>query len=112
MEDSLEPLRLVVPDTGERSWIIDSQSPPPRVLVVDDEALIRWSICETLSDLGCAVLEAGDGETALRMLMDTAPGVDVIVLDYRLPDSDGLGLLSAIRRLAPGSQVIMMSAYG
>jgi len=91
---------------------MERKSPELRVLVVDDEALIRWSIVETLTDLGCSVIEAGDGEGALRTLTDASKPVDVIVLDYRLPDSDNLTLLSTIRRVAPASQVIMMTAYG
>jgi DNA-binding NtrC family response regulator len=82
------------------------------VLVVDDEALIRWSIVETLTDLGCSVVEAGDAESALRTLAAQSKPVDVILLDYRLPDSDNLTLLSTIRRMAPASQVIMMTAFG
>lgn len=81
------------------------------VLVVDDEPLIRWSLAETLGDGGCDVLEAADGHTALQMLKETPTPVDVIMLDYRLPDSESLDLLSAIRRLSPVSQVVLMTAF-
>ena len=83
-----------------------------RVLVVDDEPLIRWSIAETLLDCGYEVSEAVDGQTALRVLTDAPAPIDVVVLDYRLPDSDDLNLLSAIRRISPKSQVILMTAFG
>lgn len=89
---------------------MDGKNRPPCVLVVDDEILLRWSIGETLSALGFTVIEAGDGETALAALSAATPP-DVIVLDYRLPDSNSLGLLATIRRLAPVSPIIMMSAY-
>ncbi len=102
----------IVPETDEGRWNMSRIPGHPRVLIVDDEALIRWSISETLSDAGCTVLEAGDGESALRVLADATAPVDVIVLDYRLPDSDSLNLLATIRRLSPASQVIMMTAYG
>ena len=92
--------------------IMEKKSPALRVLVIDDEALIRWSIVETLTDLGYSVVEAGDGNSALRTLDDASKPIDVILLDYRLPDSDSLTLLSTIRRRAPTSQVIMMTAYG
>lgn len=85
---------------------------PLRVLVVDDEALIRWSVSETLADNGHVVLEAADGQGALSTLMNHVPSVDVVVLDFRLPDSNDLGLLSRIRQLSPDSQVILMTAYG
>lgn len=81
-----------------------------RVLIVDDEPLIRWSLAETLTELGHTVTEAGDGASALTSLSENAP--DVIVLDYRLPDSSDLSLLRMIRQLAPGSAVIMMTAFG
>ncbi len=86
---------------------------PPRlrVLVVDDEALIRWSLSETLSESGHQVQEAADGAAALRALDEHGP-FDVIVLDYRLPDSNDLHLLASIRRLAPQAAVVMMTAYG
>jgi DNA-binding NtrC family response regulator len=86
-------------------------SAPLRVLIVDDEPLIRWSLAETLADSGHIVAEAGDGETALRFLADDQP-FDVVLLDYRLPDSNDLRLLTAIRQTAPQSAVIMMTAFG
>jgi two-component system, NtrC family, response regulator AtoC len=92
--------------------VMEKKSPALRVLVVDDEALIRWSIVETLTDLGYSVVEAGNGDSALRTLDDASKPIDVILLDYRLPDSDSLTLLSTIRRITPTSQVIMMTAYG
>ncbi len=81
------------------------------VLVVDDEPLIRWSVCEVLGELGHQVREASDGASAVQQLSDGIP-FDVIVLDYRLPDSNDLRLLETIRRLAPESAVIMMTAFG
>ncbi|HTK30256.1 MAG TPA: response regulator [Vicinamibacterales bacterium] len=84
----------------------------PRVLVVDDEPLIRWSLAETLADQGYVVEEAGDGRSALRALSETSAGFDVVVLDLRLPDSNDLRLLSSIRGLRPALPVILMTAYG
>jgi DNA-binding NtrC family response regulator len=85
--------------------------PSLRVLVVDDEALIRWSLSETLSERGHLVSEAGDGQTALRMLTTSSAPFDVVLLDYHLPDSHDLVLLSTIRQVAPNTAVIMMTAY-
>jgi len=87
------------------------KSAPLRILVVDDESLIRWSLGETLSDLGHLVSEAGDSETALRTVTDAEGLFDVVLLDYHLPDSHDLVLLSQIRRLAPNTMVIMMTAF-
>ena len=82
------------------------------VLVVDDESLIRWSLAEALAGSGHTVTEASDGETALHALTSGTELPDVVLLDYRLPDSNDLTLLSRIRQLAPRSRVILMTAYG
>ena len=83
-----------------------------RVLVVDDEPLIRWSLAETLTDCGLDVVEAGDGREALQALNDAPRPFDVVMLDYRLPDSNNLDLLSLIRTRSSRSQVVLMTAYG
>jgi len=87
-------------------------SPPARVLVVDDEALIRWSINERLSSAGYDVQEAEDGASTLGYFRDGAPRIDVVVLDLKLPDADGVDLLRKIKRLCPGCRVILMTAFG
>jgi DNA-binding NtrC family response regulator len=91
---------------------MDENSPVLRVLVVEDELLIRWSITETLTHAGHIVIEAEDGAVAVRALTNAAEAVDAVVLDYRLPDSNDLALLATIRRLSPDSAVILMTAYG
>jgi DNA-binding NtrC family response regulator len=58
------------------------------------------------------VIEAEDGAAAVRALTNSAQAVDVVILDYRLPDSNDLTLLTAIRRLSPRSGVILMTAHG
>ena len=83
-----------------------------RVLVVDDEWLIRWSLREALEAQGHIVDEAADAAAALTALAAAGARPDAVVLDYRLPDSNDLSLLSAIRRGAPATRVIMMTAYG
>lgn len=88
------------------------KSPALRVLVVDDEALIRWSVAETLLDYGFDVVEASDARSAVQVVSDAPTPIDVVLLDYRLPDSNDLNLLSTIRRMTPASQVILMTAYG
>ena len=81
------------------------------MLVVDDEPLTRWPLAETLLDSGHLVREAADGATAVRALTDAEDPIDVVLLDYRLPGSNDLSLLSTIRHLAPKAAVIMMTAY-
>lgn len=88
------------------------KSPPLRILVIDDEPLIRWSLAETLSDCGHEVVEAGDAVAALNAISSAPAPFDVVLLDLRLPDSTDLTLLSRVRRLTPETQVILMTAYG
>lgn len=83
-----------------------------RILVVDDEALIRWSLLETLTSCGHAVVEAGDAAGAVQAVTTAGVPFDVVLLDFRLPDSNDLVLLSRLRRLAPATRVILMTAYG
>jgi DNA-binding NtrC family response regulator len=85
--------------------------PSLRVLVVDDERLIRWSIAEMLTHAGHTVVEAENGAAAIRALTSAGP-IDAVFLDFRLPDSDDLQLLATIRRISPNSSVILMTAYG
>jgi two-component system response regulator AtoC len=93
------------------STVMTKNFPILRVLVVDDEFLIRWSIAETLESAGHEVLQAETGRDALGMLTDPTLAIDAVVLDYRLPDSNDLALLAEIRQLAPERPVILMSAF-
>lgn len=88
------------------------KSPSLSILVVDDEPLIRWSLSETLSDSGHQIVEAGDGSSAVQAVANSARPFDVVLLDFRLPDSNDLSLLSRLRHLAPKSRIIMMTAFG
>ena len=90
---------------------LEAEHQPLRVLVVEDESLLRWAIVETLTRAGHTVIEAWDAATAMRALVSEPPGVDVVLLDYRLPDSNDLKLLSTLRRLSPASAVVMMTAH-
>lgn len=87
-------------------------SPHLRVLVVEDETLIRWSIAETLAQKGHTVVEAENARAAVETLTDDPVPIDVVLLDFRLPDSNDLGLLERIRRMQPDSAVVMMTAFG
>jgi DNA-binding NtrC family response regulator len=83
-----------------------------RVLVVEDEALLRWSICETLRGLGHLVTEAASAGAARDAVEDAVEPIDVVLVDFRLPDSDDLGLLRDLRRRLPQSGLLLMTAYG
>ena len=82
--------------------------PSPRILVVDDEALIRWSLTERLKSEGYDVLEADAGRPALELLPE---GIDLVLLDYKLPDIDGVTLLRKIKEFDQDILVILLTAY-
>jgi DNA-binding NtrC family response regulator len=90
---------------------ITKNSPALEVLVVDDEPLIRWSVTETLHDCGYHVTQAMDAVTARAAVRDQGQ-FDVVLLDYRLPDSEDLRLLAGIRKHMPEAKVILMTAFG
>jgi len=76
------------------------------VLVVDDEPLIRWSLVNRLEEEGYRLLEA---ENAAQAHERRREGVDLVLLDYRLPDADGLSVLKKIRETSPDTLVIMLT---
>jgi two-component system, NtrC family, response regulator AtoC len=80
-----------------------------RILVVDDEKLIRWSVAERLQRDGYEVLSAESGEQALEMVAATPP--DLVLLDVRLPGIDGVQTLQKALSLHPEMVVLMMSAH-
>jgi two-component system, NtrC family, response regulator AtoC len=81
-----------------------------RILIVDDEDLIRWSLQQKLSNWGYRALEAADGESAVALVERESP--DLVLLDIHLPDINGLEVLKAIRESNPRVVVIIMTAYG
>ena len=83
-----------------------------QVLVVDDEPLIRWSIAQSLGELGYDVTDAPDAATALKIVTTSPLPFRTVVLDLRLPDMHDLSLLGTLRQLLPAARLILMTAYG
>jgi two-component system, NtrC family, response regulator AtoC len=82
--------------------------PNATILVVDDEQLIRWSLAERLRADGYDVVEAATGGEALERVAD---GVDLVLLDYKLPDIDGVRVLRTIKEGDPDILVILLTAF-
>ena len=76
------------------------------VLVVDDEADVRWSLCEVLRTSGFSVDEAEDGAVAYGLLSERRYGL--VLLDIRMPKLDGVALIEALGEVPP---VVVHSAF-
>ncbi len=81
-----------------------------KILAVEDEALVRILIVETLADAGHAVLDASDGESALAVVKET-PDLDIIVTDVRMSKMDGFSLARLAREIRPDLPVLFMTGY-
>jgi len=80
-----------------------------KVLIVDDDVFICNILEKLLADNGYEVETAYSAASAKKLLKESS--FDVVLCDYRLPDSDGLKMLNTIKRLVPGAKVIIITAY-
>ncbi len=100
-----------LPGTQWASMSTSSQSQPrsPRILIADDESLIRLDLREMLTHLGYDVIaEAGDGETAMELARKLHP--DLVIMDIKMPRVDGITAAEQLTRekIAP---VVLVTAY-
>ena len=82
--------------------------PEKKILIVDDEKLVRWALAQKCAEFGYQSAEAGTAEEALRMLQSESP--DVILLDVRLPDQSGIEVLEKLKQTGDTHSIIMMTA--
>lgn len=80
------------------------------ILVVDDEKLVRWSIRQKLESAGYHVLEGETAAEAVNLFREHLP--ELVTLDVRLPDGNGLKVLLEMKKFSPEVPVIMITAYG
>jgi len=83
---------------------------PQKILVIDDEKLIRWTLEQHLVKEGYEVVTADSAEKGLAFINEEAP--DLVLLDNRLPEMTGLELLEMLNVPERGLMVIMITAYG
>jgi CheY-like chemotaxis protein len=82
----------------------------PRVLVVEDEALVRMAVAESLEFAGFKVVEAGTGEEAVSLMERGGPQIDLVFTDVRMPGSvDGFALNAWVSQHYPGIPVFLAS---
>ena len=79
-----------------------------RILIVDDEKLVRWALTQKCAEFGYQTLEAQNGEEALRALQNET--VDAILLDVHLPDLSGIEVLEKLKQAGETRSIIMMTA--
>jgi two-component system response regulator HydG len=81
-----------------------------KVLVVDDDAGVRYTLRGILEDAGFEVEEAGDGEAALERLK--SGGLQLVISDVRMPRLDGMALLSRVREMPRAPRLVLVTAHG
>ncbi|UCD75165.1 MAG: sigma-54-dependent Fis family transcriptional regulator [Phycisphaerales bacterium] len=80
------------------------------ILIVEDEQVLRESLAGLLAGEGYEVIQAGDGKEAYEVILNRP--VDLVLSDVRMPEMDGMALLSHLKKSIPETPVIMVTAYG
>jgi CheY-like chemotaxis protein len=82
----------------------------PRILLVDDDALVRDVIAEELADLGYEVMHAEGGRSALGLL-DSGEPVDLLITDLTMPGMDGVAVIREAQRRRPGLPSVLLTGF-
>ena len=82
--------------------------PTEKILIVDDERLVRWSLRQKCEEWGYLVIEADSGEPALKLAQRESP--DLVLLDVRMPDLSGIEVLDQLKKNGDARAVIMITA--
>src|ERR1035437_9184665 len=81
-----------------------------KILIIDDNVLIRKLLKGSLNKLNYTTIEAEDGESGLAMVRKEHP--DLVITDFQMPGIDGLEVLSEIRKMKINLPVILLTAFG
>ena len=79
------------------------------LLVAEDDKEMRSLLCDELRDLGCRIVEAGDGNEAIERARETSPSL--ILTDLRMPGG-GLGYIGRLRIVLPNCPIVLITAFG
>lgn len=80
-----------------------------RILIVEDDAVLRRGLARMFPRDRFEVIQLGDGRAAVDSILSSAP--DLALCDYRLPGLDGLGVLSCLRKANPRTPFILLTAF-
>jgi DNA-binding NtrC family response regulator len=99
------------PPTPQEEPVALALPAPGRVLVVDDDELVRWSTARTLRRAGYQVLEAGDADEALICMQEQGARVSLVLSDVIMPKQSGYELGQVLRERWPHVQIVLISGY-
>jgi len=94
----------------KRNQKSQNNAPKPTILLIDDEDRFRLALAQQLSIRNFQVLDASNGEDAIKMVRHKNP--EVVILDQKMPGMDGIQTLKEIKKLRPEVQVIMHTGHG
>lgn len=104
------PIADALPDTRATAGAPADLQHTGSALLVDDEDLVRASVAAMLANLGYDVIQAGNGDEALK-LVNQHGRFDLIVADHLMPGMTGTELAAEVKRMEPGQRVIIISGY-
>ncbi|MBI2471423.1 MAG: response regulator [Planctomycetes bacterium] len=90
--------------------LTEAEKKPVRILVVDDEQIIRDMLFDTLSQAGYTVKTAKDGNDAIAQI--ERESFDIVITDIKMPDISGMELLIRLQKENPNLCILLMTAYG
>ena len=90
--------------------VLEEDDLKEKILVVDDERLIRQSLAKGLEEQGYLVISADNGKAAISLVEEESP--DLVLLDLKLPDLNGIEVLKRLREIDKSLMVLIITAYG